>query len=112
MTGRQQERLDQAVAEIGPRSFGAQADAFSISEMDALLKDVKARHGRLDTVIANAVTDEHAPLGKITEEQFDKMVGINPRACFSRSSRRRRCCSATGRSSSSDRPHPSLRQRA
>jgi NAD(P)-dependent dehydrogenase (short-subunit alcohol dehydrogenase family) len=45
--------------------------------MDALLKAVKSKHGRLDTVIANAVADEHAPLGKITEEQFDKMVGIN-----------------------------------
>ena len=77
VTGRQQERLDRAVEEIGPRSFGAKADASSLTEMDALLKDVKARHGRLDTVIANAVADEHAPLGKITEEQFDKMVGIN-----------------------------------
>ena len=74
VTGRQQERLDRAVEEIGPRSFGAKADASSLTEMDALLKDVKARHGRLDTVIANAVADEHAPLGK---EQFDKMVGIN-----------------------------------
>ena len=45
--------------------------------MDALLKEVKARHGRLDTVVANAVVDDHAPLGKITEEQFDKMVGTN-----------------------------------
>ena len=45
--------------------------------MDALLKDVKARHGRLDAVVANAVVDDHAPLGKITEEQFDKMIGTN-----------------------------------
>src|SRR5439155_1754302 len=42
-----------------------------------LFNDVKARHGRLDTVILNAVKDEHAPLGKITEAQFDQMVGIN-----------------------------------
>ncbi len=43
--------------------------------MDALLKDVKARHGHLDVVVANAVVA--APLGKITEEQFDKMIGTN-----------------------------------
>jgi NAD(P)-dependent dehydrogenase (short-subunit alcohol dehydrogenase family) len=72
-----QEALDQAVNEIGPGSFGAKADASSIREMDILLKDVKAKHGRLDTVICNAVKDDHAPLGKITEAQFDKMVGIN-----------------------------------
>jgi NAD(P)-dependent dehydrogenase (short-subunit alcohol dehydrogenase family) len=72
-----QQELDRAVKEIGPGSFGAKADASSIDEMDTLLKNVKAQHGRLDTVIANAVKDEHAPLGKITEAQFDKMVGIN-----------------------------------
>jgi NAD(P)-dependent dehydrogenase (short-subunit alcohol dehydrogenase family) len=72
-----QQEIDRAVKEIGPGSFGAKADASSIDEMDNLLKNVKTRHGRLDTVIANAVKDEHAPLGKITEAQFDKMVGIN-----------------------------------
>ncbi|WP_042876143.1 SDR family NAD(P)-dependent oxidoreductase [Cupriavidus necator] len=77
VTALQQEALDEAVKAIGPRSFGARVDASSIPEMDALLKQVKAEHGRLDAVIANAVADEHAPLGRITEEQFDKMVGVN-----------------------------------
>ena len=45
--------------------------------MDALLKDVKAQYGRLDVVVANAVVDAHAPLAKITEEQFDTMIGTN-----------------------------------
>lgn len=77
VTALQREALDEAVKAIGPSSFGASVDASSIPEMDALLKQVKADHGRLDAVIANAVADEHAPLGKITEEQFDKMVGVN-----------------------------------
>jgi len=77
VTALEQEALDRAVVEIGPHSLGAKADASSLTEMEALLKAVKARHGRLDAVIANAVADEHAPLGKITEQQFDKMVGIN-----------------------------------
>jgi NAD(P)-dependent dehydrogenase (short-subunit alcohol dehydrogenase family) len=77
VTGLEQEPLDRTVKEIGPHSFGARADASNLAEMDGLLKDVKAKHGRLDVVVANAVADEHAPLGKITEEQFDRMVGIN-----------------------------------
>jgi NAD(P)-dependent dehydrogenase (short-subunit alcohol dehydrogenase family) len=77
VTALEQESLDAAVKDIGAGSFGAKADASSLAEMDALLQTVKAEHGRLDTVILNAVKDEHAPLGKITEEQFDKMVGIN-----------------------------------
>jgi NAD(P)-dependent dehydrogenase (short-subunit alcohol dehydrogenase family) len=77
VTGRDQGRLDDAVAQIGPKASGVQADAGSPTAMDAMLKDVKARHGRLDAVVANAVVDDHAPLGKITEEQFDKMIGTN-----------------------------------
>jgi NAD(P)-dependent dehydrogenase (short-subunit alcohol dehydrogenase family) len=77
VTGRDQGRLDEAVAQIGPNASGVRADAGSPSAMDAMLMDVKARHGRLDAVVANAVVDDHAPLGKITEEQFDKMIGTN-----------------------------------
>ena len=77
VTGRDQGRLDEAIAKIGPKASGVQADAGSPAAMDALLKDVKARQGRLDALVANAVVDDHAPLGKITEEQFDKMIGTN-----------------------------------
>ena len=77
VTGLEREELDLAVKDIGANSFGAKADASSLAEMDTLLKDVKSKYGRLDTVIANAVTDQHAPLGKITEEQFDKMMDTN-----------------------------------
>ena len=77
LTGRDQGRLGEAVAKLGPKASGLRADAGSPTAMDALLKDVKARHGRLDTLVANAVVDDHAPLGKITEEQFDRMIGTN-----------------------------------
>jgi NAD(P)-dependent dehydrogenase (short-subunit alcohol dehydrogenase family) len=77
VTGRDQGRLDDAVTKIGPKAFGVRADAGNPAAMDALLKNVKARHGRLDALVANAVVDDHAPLGKITEEQFDKMIGTN-----------------------------------
>ena len=56
VTGRDQGRLDDAVAQIGPKASGVQADAGSPAAMDAMLKDVKARHGRLDAVVANAAS--------------------------------------------------------
>jgi NAD(P)-dependent dehydrogenase (short-subunit alcohol dehydrogenase family) len=64
VTGRDQGRLDEDVAQIGPNASGVQADAGSPAAMDALLKDVKARHGRLDAVVTNAVADDHAPSGR------------------------------------------------
>ena len=77
VTGRDQGRLDEAVATLGKSASGVRADAGSPAAMDAMLKDVKARYGRLDVIIANAVIDAHAPLAKITEEQFDTMISTN-----------------------------------
>jgi len=78
VTGRDHGRLDKAVAQIGPNASGVRADAGSPAAMDAMLKDVRSRHGRLDAVVANAaIADDHASLGKITEEQFDRMIGTN-----------------------------------
>ena len=37
---------------------------------------IKAK-GKLDVVFANAGVAEFAPLGKITEEHFDRLFGIN-----------------------------------
>ena len=61
VTGRDQGRLDEAVATLGKSASGVRADAGSPAAMDAMLKDVKARYGRLDVVIANVVVDAHAP---------------------------------------------------
>ncbi|MDX8463174.1 SDR family NAD(P)-dependent oxidoreductase [Mesorhizobium humile] len=77
ITGREDDDLQSACAKLGENAFGTVADAGSPSGMDRLLKDVKARHGRLDILVANAVVGEHAPLGAITEDQVDKMIDVN-----------------------------------
>jgi NAD(P)-dependent dehydrogenase (short-subunit alcohol dehydrogenase family) len=77
VTGRNQETLDRSVEQLGNKSSAMRVDASSPTEMDELLKAVRAEHGRLDIFVANAGVGEHAPLGKITEEQFDKVVATN-----------------------------------
>lgn len=42
-----------------------------------MFKAVKAKHGRLDTVVANAITNANGPLGSISEEQFDRTFNTN-----------------------------------
>jgi NAD(P)-dependent dehydrogenase (short-subunit alcohol dehydrogenase family) len=77
ITGLDQDALDATALDLGPNASGIKADASSISGMEAFLQDTKAKYGHLDCIIANAVRDEHAPLGKITEDQFDKMMNTN-----------------------------------
>ena len=77
ITGRRQEKLDEAVAEIGSNVTGVQGDVASQSDIDRLYEQIKSKHGKLDIIFANAGAAEHGPLGKITEEHFDKMFNGN-----------------------------------
>ncbi|HMG07538.1 MAG TPA: SDR family oxidoreductase [Mucilaginibacter sp.] len=77
ITGRRQSVLDEAVALLGPKSSAVMADVSKLAEMEAMFGEVIARHGRLDTVVANAITNANGPLGTITEEQWDHTFNTN-----------------------------------
>jgi NAD(P)-dependent dehydrogenase (short-subunit alcohol dehydrogenase family) len=76
ITGRRQKELDEAVATIGCNVTGIQGDIAKLTDLDRLY-EVAASKGRIDVVFANAGVPEFAPLGKITEEHFDKLFDIN-----------------------------------
>ncbi|MFH8565735.1 SDR family NAD(P)-dependent oxidoreductase [Streptomyces sp. NPDC017988] len=77
VTDLRKDRLDDAVAQLGPRCEGLVADVTRLADMELLYRRVEARHGRIDAVVANAGIGDHAPLGRITEEQFDRTFGVN-----------------------------------
>src|ERR1700751_1974219 len=74
--GRRQQELDEAVKAIGSNVTGIQGDIAKLTDLDRLYEAVKTK-GRIDVVFANAGLAEFAPLGKITEEHFDKLFDIN-----------------------------------
>ena len=76
ITGRRQKELDEAVKAIGQNVTGVQGDIAKLADVDRLYEIVKA-NGRIDILFANAGVAEFAPLGKITEEHFDKLFNIN-----------------------------------
>src|SRR5439155_18282247 len=71
-TGRRQKELDEAVKAIGQNVTGVRGDVAKLAHLDRLYETVKAKGG-IDILFANAVVGEFAPLGKITEEHFDKL---------------------------------------
>ncbi|MEU9616530.1 MULTISPECIES: SDR family oxidoreductase [Streptomyces] len=77
ITDLQQKPLDEAVATVGPNCSGIVADVTKLADMETMYQEVIARHGRLDAVVANAGIGAHAPLGAITEEQFEKTFNVN-----------------------------------
>ncbi len=77
ISGRRQPELDRAVAEIGHGAVAARSDISVAADLDALMETIRAAHGRLDILIANAGGGEFTPLDSITEAGFDKYFGIN-----------------------------------
>ncbi len=76
ITGRRQKELDHAIQAIGNNVTGVRGDIAKLSDLDRLYEAV-ATKGKIDIVFANAGVAEFAPLGKVTEEHFDKLFGIN-----------------------------------
>jgi NAD(P)-dependent dehydrogenase (short-subunit alcohol dehydrogenase family) len=77
MTGRRQNELDKAVESIGAGVVGVQGDVSNLADLDRLFSKVRSDHGRLDIVFANAGLGALEPLGKITEQAFDFVFGVN-----------------------------------
>ena len=76
IAGRRQKELDEAVKAIGSNVTGVQGDISKLTDLDRLYEAVKSR-GKIDVVFANAGVAEFAPLGKITQDHFDRLFDIN-----------------------------------
>lgn len=79
ITGRRQENLNEAVKAIGRNVTGVQGDSAKLSDLDRLYETVKREKGYVDVVFASAGQGGRAPLGTITEEQFDIIFSLNSR---------------------------------
>ncbi|MFD5319630.1 glucose 1-dehydrogenase [Streptomyces sp. NPDC127098] len=79
ITGRDAARLDAAVKQLdgGDRVLTVRADASRVADTRALADEVRARHGRLDVVFANAGVATFQPTVELTEAEFDRVVGSN-----------------------------------
>jgi NAD(P)-dependent dehydrogenase (short-subunit alcohol dehydrogenase family) len=75
--GRSQSEIDAAVRRIGKNVIGVQGDVSNLADLDRLYDMVKQQKGRIDVLYANAGILEFAPLGSITESDFDKSFDIN-----------------------------------
>jgi NAD(P)-dependent dehydrogenase (short-subunit alcohol dehydrogenase family) len=79
ITGRRQEALVEAQEVLGVNAFGVRSDVANLADLDRLYDTVSAMKGRIDVLFANAGLGKLAPLGAITEEQFDSTFGVNVR---------------------------------
>lgn len=77
ITGRDQHRLDAAVAAIGACATGVRADSSSPANLDALFSTVAGEAGHIDILFVSAGTVRPTMLGAITEEDIQAIFGLN-----------------------------------
>jgi NAD(P)-dependent dehydrogenase (short-subunit alcohol dehydrogenase family) len=82
LTGRNEQNLDAARRESGPRAHVVRSDIASMAEIEALGALVEEKLGQIDFVFINAGISELAPFDKVTEASYDKQFDINTKGAF------------------------------
>lgn len=82
ITGRGEEDLARASAELGGEVVTVQGDIANLDDLDRLWAQVKQERGSVDVIVTNAGVAEAATLPEATPEHFDKTFGINARGTF------------------------------
>lgn len=75
ITGRNEEKLNEAETKLGVRAI--LADVSDTSAIQRLAEIINAEYGKIDILFVNAGIFLPAPVGQISEEMFDHQIGIN-----------------------------------
>jgi NAD(P)-dependent dehydrogenase (short-subunit alcohol dehydrogenase family) len=82
ITGRRQKDTEEAVKSIGRNIEGIVGDIANLADLDKLHDHIAKKYGRVDVLFANAGLGSVAPLGHVTEEQFDQVFDVNVKGTF------------------------------
>ncbi|MFF4441085.1 SDR family NAD(P)-dependent oxidoreductase [Streptomyces sp. NPDC001621] len=77
VTGRDIDRLEAAVEEMGPTATGVRSDVSVLADLDALYTRVREEAGRIDVLVANAGIVADTSLGAHTEANVDLTLAVN-----------------------------------
>ena len=82
ITGRDQQTLDAAVAELGSKARGYRADLTVAEDRKELFAELSKDFGKLDILFANAGISGRTPTGTTDEAIFEKVVHTNLNGAF------------------------------
>ncbi|MBP1920684.1 3-oxoacyl-[acyl-carrier-protein] reductase [Youngiibacter multivorans] len=77
--------VDEVVKEIeamGGVAVGYKVDVTKNDDINAMVKDVMEKFGKIDSLVNNAGIIMDAQLHKMTEDQFDKVININLKGTY------------------------------
>jgi glucose 1-dehydrogenase len=74
--------LEAAIAKLGARSIGIDADVSKIADLQKLVDAAVARFGRLDIMVNNAGVETRTSVLDTTEDQYERVMRINLKSAF------------------------------
>ena len=78
----QGQALEKELQSKGIKAKGYKSDASDFSQAEKLINDVIAEFGSLDILVNNAGITQDTLLLRMTEEMWDKVLGVNLKSCF------------------------------
>src|SRR5690348_12220563 len=82
LTGRNEQNLELARRELGPRAHVMRSDTASMADIEALGALVEEKLGRIDFVFINAGTALLEPFNQVTEATYDLIFNVNAKGAF------------------------------
>lgn len=82
ITGRQQDRIDDAVGKLGDRAHGLPADSTNVADLDRLAEVAREMLGSVDVLFANAGNGMFAPIGDVDEDLYARQFDLNVKGVF------------------------------
>jgi len=82
ISGRNAATLRDAAGEIGHAAVAVQSDIADLKQIGSLMDDVQRRHGRIDVLFVNAGIGAFLPIEKVTERDWEEILGVNLKGVF------------------------------
>ncbi len=82
ITGRNQARIDAALADLGGDAVGVVADSTRLADLDHVADVAREAFGRIDILFANAGGGQFAPISEVDEATFDGQFDVNVKGVF------------------------------
>lgn len=82
ITGRSQDKIEAALAQLGTNASGIVADSVQLEDLDRLAGVARDRLGKVDILFANAGNGMFSPIGEVNEQLFDRQFDLNVKGAF------------------------------
>ena len=82
ITGRTQDKIDAAVAELGDQASGVVADSSQVADLDKLAVVARERLGHVDILFANAGNGFFSPIADVDEAAYANQFDLNVKGVF------------------------------